>query len=286
VNTSQPGVSKQIQVLEKELGVLIFKRRRNRILALTPAGREIVRYAEIALRAARSIEDIGSDNRDTAGGQMVIATTHTHARYTLPRVIRSFRQRHPDVRLKFLQGHRNDIFKSVEDGDADIAIGTDTDDKLEAVALVPYGSFHRIAVTPPGHPLLRVKHVTLQKLLEYPLITYGLPHDNRWKFSHVFEAKQLVPNVVFSAADADIAKAYVEMGTGIALLPHVTFDRRKDKPLRSVDIRHLFPAEVTQVGLSRERYIRRHTFEFVTLLDPALTESHVRSILARSSAFV
>jgi LysR family cys regulon transcriptional activator len=279
VQTSQPGVSKQIQLLERELGVMIFRRNRNRILSLTPAGKEIVKFAETALRAAQSIEDIGRDARDTEGGDLVIATTHTHARYTLPNVMQSFAVRHPKVRLHFLQGHRNDIFKAVEEGEADIAIGTDSDEKLEAVALIPYGSFHRIAVTPRGHPLLRTKRVTLQQLLEYPLIMYGLQYRKPWKLNHIFEEKQLTPNVVFSAADADIAKTYVEMGTGIAILPHVTFDRAKDKSLRFVDVGHLFPAEVTQVGLSRERYVRRHIFDFLGILSPKLTRAYIRSAL-------
>jgi LysR family cys regulon transcriptional activator len=280
VSTSQPGVSKQIQMLERELGVLIFRRRRNRILALTPAGKEIARFAQVALQAARSIEDFGRDARNAPDASLVIATTHTHARYTLPPVIRRFSRSYPDVKLQFLQGHRNEIFKAVASGDADIAVGTDTDEKLDAVALVPYGAFHRIAVTPPGHPLARLKKPTLSRLLEYPLITYGLPHADHWKLGHVCEAMQLKPNVIFSAADADIAKVYVEMGMGIAVLPSVTFDRSKDKPLRAVDVSHLFPAEVTQVGLSRERYITRHTFEFLALLDPRLTRDNVEAMLS------
>lgn len=278
LNSSQPGVSKQVQLLEQELGVVIFRRRRNRILSITPAGKEIVRFAELALRATRSINDIGSDLRD-AGGNMVIATTHTHARYTLPAVVGRFRRTHPQVKLQFLQGHRNEIFKAVEDGDADLAIGTDTDEALKSVALLACGSFHRVAVVPRGHPLLRLKNVTLEKLLAYPLITYGL-HTSRWKLSAICEAKQVSPNVVFSAADADTAKAYVELGSGIAILPHFTYDRSRDKALRSIDVSHLFPAEVTRVGLSRERYIRGHTFDFLTLLSPRLTRRTVEAILS------
>ena len=279
LNTSQPGVSKQIQLLEKELGVVIFRRKRNRILALTAPGRQIVRFAQGALRETQNIRDFGNDARNATAGNLVIATTHTHARYTLPRIIGTFNRLFPQVKLQFWQGNREEIFKWVESGDADVAIGTDCDVKLDSVALVPYGAFHRIVVTPTAHPLLKVKSVTLEHIARYPLIAYGFKSNERWKFNHVFEARDLKPNIVFSAADTDVSKAYVEMGVGIAILPHITYDKARDRSLRAIDARHLFGTEVTHVGLSRERFIRQYVFEFLRLLSPALTRAQIEAAL-------
>ena len=280
LHTSQPGVSKQIQLLEKELGVVIFRRSRNRILALTEAGKEIVSFAEAALREIQNMRGLGEDARDAAAGNLVIATTHTHARYTLPRVIGEFRRAFPQVRLEFWQGNRDEIFRWVQSGDADVAVGTDWEVSLEGVALLPYGQFHRIVVTPRSHPLLAQKKLTLEQIARYPLIAYGFRSNQRWKLRPAFEAHALVPNIVFSAADADLSKAYVELGIGIAILPHVTFDGVRDKALRARDASHLFDAEITHVGLNRDRYIRRYVYEFLNILSPSLTRERIGQALA------
>jgi LysR family cys regulon transcriptional activator len=279
LHTSQPGVSKQIKLLEKELGVVILKRRRNRILGLTDAGQEIVRFAENALQEVQNIRGLGDDTRDAATGTLVIATTHTHARYTLPRIIDRFKSAFPLVRLEFLQGNRDEIFQWVENGDADVAIGTDCDVKLENVCLLPYGEFHRVVVTQPLHPLLKAKNLTLEQIAKYPLIAYGFRSNENWKFRHVFESRDLRPNIVFSAADADVSKAYVELGVGVAILPHITYDKTRDKSLRAKDARHLFGTEITHVGLKRNRFMRKYVYAFLNMLSPTLTRSNIRQAL-------
>lgn len=279
LHTSQPGVSKQIKSLEKELGIVILRRRRNRILGLTDAGREIVNYAENALREVGNIRGLGDETRDSGTGNLVIATTHTHARYTLPRVIKRFTNAFPQVRLEFWQGNRDEIFQWVETGEADVAIGTDCDVKLENVSLLAYGEFHRVVVTQPSHPLLKAGNLTLEHIAEYPLIAYGFRSNEHWKFRHVFESQKLEPNIVFSAADADVSKTYVELGIGVAILPHITYNRTRDKQLRARDVRHLFGTEITHVGLKRDRFMRRYVYDFLNILSPALTRSNIRQAL-------
>ena len=279
LHISQPAVSKQIQLLEKELGVVIFHRRRNRILALTEAGKGMVQFAESALREVQNIRGLGEDSRDSAAGNLVIATTHTHARYTLPRVIGVFATAFPQVRLEFWQGNREEIFRWVESGEADVAIGTDWDAEIGCVALLPYGEFHRIVVTRPSHALLTVRNLTLERIAQYPLIAYGFRSNERWKLRHAFAAHNLVPNIVFSAADADVSKSYVELGIGIAILPHVTYDASRDTNLRARDARHLFETEVTHVGLNRDRFIRSYVYEFLSILSPALTRKRIEQAL-------
>ena len=283
LHTSQPGVSKQIQLLEKELGVVIFRRRRNRILALTEAGKEIVKFAEAALREVQNIRGLGEDVRDAAAGSLIIATTHTHARYTLPRVVREFRSAFPHVRLEFWQGNRDEIFRWVESGEADVAIGTDWDVELAGVALIAYGEFHRIVVTSPGHPLLTMKKLTLARIAKYPLIAYGFRSNERWKLLRAFETRKLVPNVVFSAADADVSKTYVELGVGVAILPHVTYDQTRDPSLRARDARHLFETEITHVGINRDRFVRNYVYEFLRILSPRLTRERIEKEVQRQA---
>ena len=270
MHTSQPGVSRQILSLERELGIVILERSGNRILGLTPMGAKIASYAERTLREADNLRMCRDEARDEASGALVVATNHTHARYTLPRVIDAFSRRYPGVRLQFWQGSRDEIFRWVDDGDADLAIGTDCDAELGNLALLPFGTFHRIVVTPPRHKLLRIHEPGLEDIAAYPIITYGSRIYGNWKFRHLFEARQLHPNIVFSAVDSDVSKTYVALGLGIAILPHITFEAAEDSKLRAIDARHLFGKETMHVGLNRRQFHRGYVFDFMAMLAPDL----------------
>jgi LysR family transcriptional regulator, cys regulon transcriptional activator len=281
LHTSQPGVSRQIQLLEGELGVRILQRSRNRILGLTPTGKRILRFAQRTLQEAENLRSCGEDINDECSGGLVIATNHTHARYTLPRVIDAFSRRYPDVRLQFLQGSRDEVFRWVDAGEADLAIGTDCDADLENIALLPFGTFHRIVVTPARHKLLRIERPTLEDIAAYPIITYGSRVFGKWKFSKSFEARKLTPNIVFSAVDSDVSKTYVALGMGIAILPHIVFDPVEDSKLRAINVSHLFEPETIHVGVNRHHFYRKYAFDFMETLAPdALTRRKVEKVLS------
>ena len=280
LHTSQPGVSKQVQLLERELGVVIFDRKRNRLIGLTRAGRDIHRFAERALLEAENVRSVGQEFRNEMVGELIIATTHTQARYALPAVIRRFRRTFPRIRLEFWQGSRQEVFRRVESDQADLAIGTDCGMHLEGVSLLPCGSLHHSVVTRPGHGLLRTKPLTLEAIARYPLITHAFDQDGRWKLARCFEARGLRPNIVFRAVDTDVCKAYVELDMGIAILASIAYDKERDTYLRAVSADHLFEPETLYVGLNKRRYHRQHVFEFIETLAPDLTRVRVEQSLA------
>lgn len=280
LHTSQPGLSRQIQLLERELGVRVLNRSRNRIIGLTPAGKRILRYAQRTLQEADNVRSCGQEQNADAAGGLVIAANHTHARYTLPRVIDAFSRRYPAVRLQFLQGNRDEVFRWVDAGEADLAIGTDCDADLENIALLPFGTFHRIAVVTPRHKLLAIERPTLEDIAAYPIITYGSRVFGKWKFSAAFEAKKLKPNIVFSAVDSDVSKVYVALGIGIAILPHIVFDPAEDASLRAIDVSHLFAPETVHVAVNRHHFYRKYAFDFMEMMAPdALSRRKVEKVL-------
>src|SRR5690606_187635 len=85
--TSQPGISKQLRQLEREVGVQLFSRKGKNLVALTPAGMQVVEYARKILRDVDNIKSLGRELVAEDEGTLAIATTHTQARYVLPDVI-------------------------------------------------------------------------------------------------------------------------------------------------------------------------------------------------------
>jgi LysR family cys regulon transcriptional activator len=279
LHTSQPGVSAQLQLLERELGLVIFNRKRNRLLGLTPAGEEVHRYAQRTLQEAENIRSVSHEFGNELTGNLIIATTHTQARYALPSVIRKFRRKYPRILLEFWLGTREEVFRRVESDQADLAIGTDCGARLDGVSMLPYGQLQHSIVTCPGHELLKTRAPALETVAKHPLITHAFDGDGQWKFAKFFESRGLNPNIIFRAVDADVCKAYVELGMGISILASVAYDRTRDKPLRAISADHLFEPETLHVGLNRRRFHRQYVYEFAEKLSPALTREKIEHAL-------
>ena len=277
---TQPSITRQIQELEKELGIELFERKRNKILDMTPQGREVVAIARRMLDDARNMQRVSDDLSQLAAGEFSIATTHTQARYTLPPVIRKFMASHPRVKLNLRQGTPAQCCELVAQGRADIGICTETQNLPDEVVLMPCYGLSRSLVTPAKHPLLRMKALTLAAIARYPIITYDEGFSARSIVDRAFADAGLTPNVVLSAIDADVSKAYVEMGLGVAILATIAFDARKDVNLRQRDTKRLFAPSTLGIVVRRKSYLRGYMVDFMRLFAPALKQSNVDKVIA------
>lgn len=280
LHRSQPSITRQIQELEEELGLRIFARRKNRILQLTPQGREILASARRVVSELQRIRSTGDESGESARGELTVATTHTQARYTLPQVIRRFKGEYPNVRLSLRQATPVQCSELVARGAVDIAICTETKDALEDVLAIPCYRLNRSVVVPPRHPLLKVKPLTLEAIARYPVITYDEGFSGRWILDRAFSGRGLSPNVVLSAIDADVSKAYVEMGLGIAILATVAFDAKRDANLRLINAHHLFAPSTLGVFVRRNSYLRSYIHGFVGMFAPKLPPGTIEKALA------
>ncbi|MGH8693773.1 MAG: LysR family transcriptional regulator, partial [Burkholderiales bacterium] len=124
--TSQSGVSKQLKDLEDELGVELFHRKGKRLLGLTEPGKELAVIVERMLLDAANLKRLAEQYSNREYGQLSLATTHTQARYALPRVVTEFKRAFPKVHLKLHQGSPAEIAQMLLDGQADIGMATES----------------------------------------------------------------------------------------------------------------------------------------------------------------
>ena len=279
LHTSQPGISKQISLLEDELGVDIFVRNGKRVVKITPPGEAIIEIAERMLRDAKNLKQVGQEFTNEASGSLTIATTHTQARYALPPAIKRFTLRYPNVKLILRQGSPTQIAKLVTSGEADIAIATEAIELFDELVMLPCYQWNRCIITPPRHPLLKLEKLTLEDIVKYPIITYDFAFTGRTKINQAFAAKGLTPNVVLTAIDADVIKTYVELGLGIGILAQMAFEPNRDKHLRSIDASHLFEPSTTRIGITRNSYLRGYVYDFIGMFAPHLDRTVITTAM-------
>lgn len=275
LHTSQPGISKQIKLLEDELGVKIFVRNGKRVTAVTSPGKAIIAIAQRILHEADNLKQAAQDFADEDSGKLTIATTHTQARYVLPAVVQRFTQRYPKVKLGLVQGNPMQICQYTLAGQADFCIATEAIGTFKELVMLPCYAWNRCVITPPDHPLLKQKSLTLEAIAKYPIITYDFAFTGRSQINHAFETRGLTPNVVLTAIDSDVIKTYVALGLGIGIVAHMAYDPVRDTNLRALDASHLFESSTTRIGVPRNAYLRGYVYDFIEMFAPHLSRKVV-----------
>ena len=273
--STQPGISTQLKSLEEELNVKLFKRKGKRITGLSEAGEKVHVLAEESLQNIKTIKQIGLEHTAKDSGQLAIATTHTQARYALPKVIRKFADHYPNVKLQIHQGNPTQISEMVLHGEADFAVATETIAQYGKLATLPVYQWNRCIIAPKGHPILAITKPSLVDIAKYPIVTYDLAFTGRSIIDKTFAREHLSPNVVLTAIDSDVIKTYVEIGLGIGILANMAYDSEHDKNLEKIDASHLFEESTTCVGFRKGQFIRQYMYDFLYWFSNELTHDVV-----------
>lgn len=275
LHTSQPGVSKQIKLLEDELGFQIFARDGRTLTQITPAGQQVIDRALRILREVQSIRSLSEEWRDEERGALSIGTTHTQARYVLPAVLKTFRDRYPHIRLHLHQGTAEQIAEMATLDRIDFAINTGSQHLFPDMVLLPCYQWYRRVIVPLGHPLANEEKLTLKLLAEHPIVTYVFGFSGPSSLQDIFARAGLTPDVALTARDADVIKTYVRLGLGVGIVASMAVEREQDRDLVAIDASHLFPVHTTWVGFRRGVLLRKYMYEFLQLFAPHLTRRMV-----------
>lgn len=281
--TSQSGVSKHIKDLEDELGVELFIRKGKRLTGLTHPGQDMVKYVERMLNDANNIKNLAEHYSGQDTGELILATTHTQARYALPPVVAKFKQAYPRVHLKLLQASPEEIIKLLLHGEADIGIATESLTKVEEFAVFPFYTWRHAVIVPKEHPLSQASDFTLSDIAQYPIITYHEGFTGRTQLDQTFQAANIKPDIVLSALDADVIKTYVELGMGAGIIAAMAFNSEKDTGLVKLDCDHLFTRNLTRIALRKNHYLRKFAYYFLELCSAELSEAVVAGQLQQEA---
>ncbi len=277
--TSQPGVSKQLKLLEEELGIQIFTRKGKSLGGVTAAGDRIIERARVIMQEVENIRRLAADYYEEEDGSLSIGTTHTQARYVLPGIIAAFRKQFPKIGFNLHQGTSEQIADMVAGNKIDFAIATGSQELFSDLLLVPSYRWDRSIIVPRGHPLTAIKRkITLHDLVEYPLVTYVFSFNGESSLKRAFADEGLEANVGFTARDADVIKTYVRMGLGVGIVASMAADCSDREDLQVIDAEGLFPRSTTWIGYRRDAVMRRYMIEFLHLFAPHISARQLEDL--------
>jgi LysR family cys regulon transcriptional activator len=277
--TSQPGISKQMRLLEEELGVPIFARNGKHLTSATPAGEEILQVAGEILDRVNQIRGIADEYCDPKKGILSIATTHTQARYVLPSIVETFIKRYPQVILTIHQGTPNQISDLAAKGVADIAIATEALELYDNLVMLPCYRWNRCVLVRRDHPLAETKKLSLEQIAAFPIVTYVFGFTGRSRLDEAFDSAGLESRVVLTAVDADVIKTYVRSGLGIGIIAKMAYDQEADKDLVALDAGHLFGESLTHIGVRRDKFLRGYMYDFMKLFASHLSQELINKAM-------
>ncbi|MFJ5450670.1 HTH-type transcriptional regulator CysB [Pectobacterium carotovorum] len=281
--TSQPGISKQVRMLEDELGIQIFARSGKHLTQVTPAGQEVIRIAREVLSKVDAIKAVAGEHTYPDKGSLYVATTHTQARYALPSVIKGFIDRYPRVSLHMHQGSPTQIAEAVAKGTADFAIATEALHLYDDLIMLPCYHWNRAVVVKPDHPLASKTDISIEELAAYPIVTYTFGFTGRSELDTAFNRAGLTPRIVFTATDADVIKTYVRLGLGVGVIANMAVDPQTETDLVTINANSIFSYSTTKIGFRRSTFLRSYMYDFIQRFAPHLTRDVVDSAVALRS---
>jgi len=285
--TSQPGISKQVRMLEDELGIQIFGRSGKHLTHVTSAGQEVINIAQQILSKVEGIKAVAREHTQPDEGRLRIATTHTQARYALPEVIKGFIKRYSKVTLQMSQGTPAQISDAAAKGDADFAIATESLHLYNDLVMLPCYHWNRSIIVCKDHPLARKQDITIHDIAKYSLVTYVFGFTGRSELDAAFEKIGAEPKIAFTATDADVIKTYVRLGVGVGVVATMAIDAKIDSDLVVIDASHLFKASTTKIGFRRGSFLRGYMFDFIERFAPHLTKDIItRAMIMKNNAEV
>jgi LysR family cys regulon transcriptional activator len=285
--TSQPGISKQVRMLEDELGIQIFGRSGKHLTHVTSAGQEVINIAQQILSKVEGIKAVAREHTQPDEGRLRIATTHTQARYALPEVIQGFIKKYSKVSLQMSQGTPAQISDAAAKGEADFAIATESLHLYNDLVMLPCYHWNRSIIVKKDHPLARKQDLSIADIAKYSLVTYVFGFTGRSELDTAFEKAGAEPKIAFTATDADVIKTYVRLGVGIGVIATMAIDPKIDSDLVTIDASHLFKASTTKIGFRRGSFLRGYMFDFIERFAPHLTKDIVtRAMIMKNNVEV
>ncbi len=265
---TQSALSQQIKSLETELDCLLFERIGKRKLKLTHEGRILFAFAQKVTREHSTVIDELNAARQVYTGNLTIAAPFTTLLHLLPPVIDAFRSKFPQVKPKLFDQRWQQTVESIKSGEVDFGFAQESvvPNDLKKLRWHP---IETVLLVPNGSPLTQLKRVTLEQILDYPLIlpSEGLNRPIRKMVDTHFEKYGKEQNIFMESSNVELSAAYVERGLGICFASIVRGKTPlKKQNVKMIPLKHYFKSDHIVVVMRHDLHLSEYKRVFLDLL--------------------
>ena len=215
INISQPSISSAISHLEREFGVQLFVRHHAQGLALTSAGKTMLREAKLMLRQAQGLYTMAGELNNEMRGRLSVGCMVTLAPMIAPELAHAFSEQHPGVNLSMSDGSHQDLLNKLRQVEIDVAICYDLQ-VPDDIQFEPLASLPPHVLVSRSHRFARRPSVDLSDLVCEPMVLLDLPRSREY-FISLFQSKGLQPNIVAKAANQEVVRTMVANNYGFTI---------------------------------------------------------------------
>ena len=277
VHATQPGLSKQLKQLEDELGFQLFTRKGRSLESIAPAGVRVIEHARKVLAEVTNIRSYAANERGEHSGRLLLATTHTQARYVLPPAIAAIKREFPQVSVDLLASGDSDVLEKLDQ--ADLALISTAGSVPPGGVAVPLFRWKRVLLVQATHPLASLQRApTLAELAAHPLISYESSTRADSSLQRAFAGAGATAQIAMTARDANLIKTYVRAGLGAGLLAEMATGG-DDADLRIIPAPAEIPECITWAVIPRGRVLREYALSLLHGLAPQLDRRDLRRVL-------
>jgi DNA-binding transcriptional LysR family regulator len=217
LHVSQSAISRQILLLEEELGEPVFHRIGRRI-RITPAGESLLQLSHRVFQDLQDTVSAISDKQESLNGSMRLVGGMTVCLYVFPALLAEMRRVHPHLDLKITVGSAERSIAMLRSGAGDLGLISLPVDAADLVS-VPVLEEELLLVTYPSHPFAKKKTITSADLTREHFIVFESGSITRKLVEEFFTRERIKPEIVMETENVEIIKAMVRHGLGISIIP-------------------------------------------------------------------
>jgi DNA-binding transcriptional LysR family regulator len=265
---TQSALSQQVKALEQALETPLLERLGKRRLRLTPAGERVFQFAESLWTKVEYLQEELNEIKGLQQGPLRLGAPFTTLYHLLPETLKSYLQQFPHVELTLLDRPQQSVLALVKSGDLDLGLTLESVVPPDLTAL-RWQPVETVLLAPRGHPLTRVKRVTVRQLAKYPLILppRGPEAAGRKTLEDHFHQLGLDYHVILESSNVELSALYVEMGLGIAFATLAQgLSKLRRRNLAFLPLRQYYPPDHLAVVLRRDQVLASYKRAFINLL--------------------
>lgn len=268
LNVVQSAISRQIKLIEDDLGLPLFLKKGKRYLDFTKEGYAIYDQALKIEQATNNIRAFSQEALQEKVGRIRIATTHTQAKYFLPEHLTEFRKLYPQVSIEIEQSSPAELSNKVLESEADVAISTEQIDDSDTLTTKFCYQWNHALIMPKDHPLatMNVDTLTLEEIAKYPILSYVQGFTGGGIIRNEFKRKGLDVQIGLSASDTDIIKTYVKLGFGVGIIAEMAYDPELDHQLAIISLEKLLPKFETKISYLKNAFQPKYLQRFIEII--------------------